>query len=197
MCQDTGFTILIRLTRERRQFRQPNFDNTSTSEMGNTIESVLLCAPSFANYLSNRQHAREEYDKLLMNRRNLCIGDHVLINVAKGIDRTNTDKRNFEAEVIEVSEDKKRVRRASNTGRINQWFQLEQLSLVRGQKRKLDIQDREVEFTKACRYETAYGEHEALGNTLCKCRITAKGQCLNKKQCSSKCHSGKTCDLPK
>jgi hypothetical protein len=121
-------------------------------------------------------------------------------NIQKGIDRTNTDKRNFEAEVIQVSEDKSF---ASNAGRINQWFQQEQLQMIRGQKRKLFINDREVEFTKACRYESAYGEHEAMGNTICKCNLTAKGHCFNKKQCpcfkgglkcSSKCHLEKVCE---
>jgi hypothetical protein len=177
-----------------------------TNEMGNTLEAVLVRAPTFANYLNNRKYAREEYEKLLMNRRNLQIGDHVIINIMKGIDRTNTDKRNFEAEVIEVSKDMKTVRVASNAGRLTQWFQQEQLELIRGQKRKLSIQDRDIEFTKACRYETAYGEHEAMGNTICKCNLTSKGHCLNKKQCpcfkanlkcSSKCHLGKVCDLPK
>ena len=80
------------------------------------------------------------------------------------------------------------------------------IEMIRGQKRKLSVTDREVEFTKACRFESAYGEHEAMGNTICKCNLTAKGHCLNKKQCpcfkgglkcSSKCHLGKVCDLPK
>jgi hypothetical protein len=63
-----------------------------------------------------------------------------------------------------------------------------------------------IRMSIACRYETAYGEHEAMGNTICKCNLTSKGHCLNKKQCpcfkanlkcSSKCHLGKVCDLPK
>jgi hypothetical protein len=135
-----------------------------------TLDAILIRAPNFEYYLNNRKHAKEDYEKLLMNCRTLQIGDHVLINILKGIDRTGTDKRNFEAEVMEVSKDKKTVRVASDAGRLTQWFQQEQLELIRGQKRKLSIQDREVEFTKACRYETAYGEHEAMGNTICKYR---------------------------
>jgi hypothetical protein len=64
----------------------------------------------FANYLNHSKHAKEDYEKLFMNRRNLQVGDRVLINIQKGNDRTNTDRRNLEAEIIQVSEDNKCIK---------------------------------------------------------------------------------------
>ncbi len=48
--------------------------------------------------------------KTANQEKKLQVGDHVLINILGGINRMNTDKHNFEAEVIEVSADDKRVR---------------------------------------------------------------------------------------
>jgi beta-glucanase (GH16 family) len=74
------------------------------------------------------------------------------------------------------------VRPACNAGQLTPWFVLIRGLLIRGQKQKLSIQYIDVEFTKACPNEMAYGEQEAMGNTICECHLTTKGHCLNKKQ---------------
>lgn len=60
-----------------------------------------------------------------MNRRNLQISNHFLMNIEKGIDRTNSEKSNFKAKVIEVLKDKKHNRDSIKYPPHNQWQQLE------------------------------------------------------------------------
>ena len=77
-------------------------------------------------------------------------------------------------------------------GQIQGEFLEEQLQLVTGKKRAMDIPPEEIPLTKALRASTSYGVSGS--GSLCKCR----GKCENnrcpcfmsKVKCSTKCHSG-------
>jgi hypothetical protein len=170
------------------------------------VESIEFRSGMFQDYLKNRAHAREEWLKIAQQHR-LEQGDHVLIPIQR-VDRSNTCPKAMEGRVMSVKE--KFVRIGTSAGIIETAFRQDQVQKVTGRKRPLDVPEQPLSFIKAARMETSYGGKPNAScidsPSLCNCRVTAKGQCKDKKQCncfrinlkcSSKCHKGAPCDLPK
>ncbi len=162
----------------------------------NSIALVEERLPGFITYLKGRGKQNLLYQNQLSSRRNLEVGDHVLLPIPR-VDRSNTCPKNLEAEVLETL-DKDFVRLGTETGKIDTAFRQEQLTKVTGKKRKFEIPEHEIKLTRAYRADTSYNSQN-----ICKCNqgcSSRRCRCFKSGlKCSSKCHNGNSdnCDNPK
>ncbi len=144
----------------------------TSDDLGNTLETVESRTPAFIKYLQDRGVQNILYQKQLASRRDLTVGDHVLMPIPK-VDRSGTCPKNLEAEVMEKLENGY-VRLGTDEGRISVAFRQEQLHKVDGKKRKITVPEREIQLTKAFRSTTSYSASvckcsKSCSNARCKC----------------------------